>query len=117
VLSNDPWWLVSVQLLDGIGAGVFGALFPVVVKDLTLGTGHFNISLGALSTVFGLGAALSNGLAGFVVQAAGYSAAFLTLAAVAAAALMLLWLTVPETLPRSTAQDDLQEMPPPLIVP
>ena len=117
VLSNDPWWLVSVQLLDGIGAGVFGALFPVVVKDLTLGTGHFNISLGALSTVFGLGAALSNGLAGFVVQAAGYSAAFQTLAAVAAAALMLLWLTVPETLPRSTAQDDLQEMPPPLIVP
>jgi MFS family permease len=118
VLSNDPWWLVSVQLLDGIGAGIFGALFPVVVKDLTLGTGHFNISLGALSTVFGLGAALSNGLAGFVVQAAGYSAAFLTLAAVAAAALMLLWLTVPETLARSSAQPgERQGIAPPAVVP
>lgn len=97
-LSDDPYWLVAVQLLDGIGAGIFGALFPVIVKDLTYGTGHFNISLGALSTVFGLGAALSNSLAGFVVQEAGYSAAFLTLAAVAAAALVLLWVAVPETL-------------------
>jgi MFS family permease len=98
-LSNDPYWLVAVQLLDGVGAGIFGALFPVVVKDLTHGTGHFNVSLGALSTVFGLGAALSNGLAGVVVQEAGYSAAFLTLAGIAAVALVLLLVAMPETLP------------------
>ncbi|MGB8922616.1 MAG: MFS transporter [Pseudomonas sp.] len=97
-LSDDPYWLVAVQLLDGVGAGIFGALFPVVVKDLTLGTGHFNISLGALSTVFGLGAALSSGVAGFVVQEAGYSAAFLTLAAIAGVAFVLLLVSVPETL-------------------
>ncbi|WP_339447007.1 MFS transporter [Pseudomonas sp. EA_5y_Pfl2_R50] len=96
-LSDDPYWLVAVQMLDGVGAGLFGALFPVMVKDLTQGTGHFNISLGALTTVFGLGAALSNGLAGFVVQAAGYNAAFLTLAGIAALALILLALGVPET--------------------
>ncbi|QJI16540.1 MFS transporter [Pseudomonas sp. ADAK22] len=97
-LSSDPYWLVAVQMLDGIGAGIFGALFPVIVKDLTQGTGRFNVSLGALSTVFGLGAALSSSLAGFVVQQAGYDAAFLTLAGVAAAALALLWLAMPETL-------------------
>nr|WP_240202421.1 MFS transporter [Pseudomonas sp. ICBG1301] len=97
-LSNDPYWLVAVQMLDGIGAGIFGALFPVIVKDLTQGTGRFNFSLGALSTVFGLGAALSSSLAGFVVQQAGYNAAFLTLAFVAAVALVLLWLAMPETL-------------------
>jgi MFS family permease len=85
-------------LLDGVGAGVFGALFPVVVKDLTRGTGRFNVSLGALSTVFGLGAALSNGLAGIVVQQAGYDAAFLTLAGIAATAFALLLLAMPETL-------------------
>lgn len=109
ILSDDPYWLVAVQLLDGIGAGIFGALFPVVVKDLTLGTGHFNVSLGALSTVFGLGAALSNSLAGFVVQAAGYSAAFLTLAGVAAVALVLLWVAFPETLQRSTVETNDQQ--------
>ncbi len=96
VLSDDPYWLVAVQLLDGIGAGLFGALFPLVVKDLTQGTGRFNVSLGVLSTVFGFGAALSNSLAGFVVQGAGYSAAFLTLAAIAALAFGLL-LAMPET--------------------
>nr|WP_282188379.1 MFS transporter [Pseudomonas sp. MWU12-3103b] len=99
-LSADPYWLVAVQMLDGVGAGIFGALFPVVVKDLTLGTGHFNISLGALSTVFGLGAALSASVAGIVLQEAGYNAAFLTLAVIAGVAFVLLWLAVPETLPR-----------------
>ncbi|MEX6665081.1 MFS transporter [Pseudomonas sp. W2-17] len=97
VMSDNPYWLVGVQLLDGIGAGAFGALLPLVVKDLTRGTGRFNVSLGAISTVFGLGAALSNGLAGLVVREAGYSAAFLTLAAIAAVAFVLLWLAVPET--------------------
>jgi predicted MFS family arabinose efflux permease len=118
ILSDDPYWLVAVQLLDGIGAGIFGALFPVVVKDLTLGTGHFNVSLGALSTVFGLGAALSNSLAGFVVQAAGYSAAFLTLAGVAAVALVLLWVAFPETLQRSMVEmNDRQNERPRATVP
>jgi MFS family permease len=46
-LSDNPYWLVSVQLLDGVGAGIFGALFPLVVADLTRGTGHFNVSQGA----------------------------------------------------------------------
>ena len=101
-LSNDPYWLVAVQMLDGIGAGIFGALFPVIVKDLTQGTGRFNVSLGALSTAFGLGAALSSSLAGFVVQQAGYNAAFLTLAGVAAVALALLALAMPETLAKPT---------------
>ncbi|SCW29412.1 Predicted arabinose efflux permease, MFS family [Pseudomonas sp. NFACC52] len=111
VLSDDPYWLVAVQLLDGIGAGLFGALFPLVVKDLTQGTGRFNVSLGVLSTVFGLGAALSNSLAGFVVQGAGYSAAFLTLAVIAALAFGLL-LAMPETFrPSRVSQTD------PLAVP
>ncbi|MET0610366.1 MAG: MFS transporter [Pseudomonas caspiana] len=97
VLSDNPFCLVAVQLLDGIGAGLFGALFPLVVKDLTQGTGRFSVSLGVISTIFGLGAALSNGLAGLIVQHAGYNAAFLTLAAIATAALLLL-LAMPETL-------------------
>ena len=58
-LSDNPYWLVSVQLLDGVGAGIFGALFPLVVADLTRGTGHFNVSQGAIATAAGLGGALS----------------------------------------------------------
>ena len=79
-LSDNPYWLVGVQLLDGVGAGIFGALFPLVVADLTRGTGHFNVSQGAIATAAGLGGALSAAAAGFIVVAAGYSAAFLFLA-------------------------------------
>lgn len=99
VLSDNPWWLLGVQLLDGVGAGIFGALFPVVVADLTRGTGRFNVSQGAVATAQGLGAALSASLAGSVVVGAGYSAAFLTLGGIAAAGFLGYLLAMPETRP------------------
>jgi MFS family permease len=95
-LSDAPAWLLGVQLLDGIGAGLFGALLPVIVSDLAEGSGRFNVTLGAVSTVFGVGAAFSPGLAGLVVQFAGYDAAFLALAVIAAGG-YLLAMRVPET--------------------
>jgi len=96
-LSNDPWWLVGVQALDGIGAGIFGALFPVVIADLTRGSGRFNVSQGAVATVQGLGAALSATLAGTIIVSAGYAAGFLTLAAIAAVGFVLYLVAMPET--------------------
>jgi MFS family permease len=95
--SDDPYWLLTVQLLDGIGAGLYGALFPLVVADLTAGTGRFNVALGGVIAAQGIGATLSTSVAEFVAGYAGYSAAFLTLAAIAGAALILFWATVPET--------------------
>ena len=105
-LSDNPYWLVSVQLLDGVGAGIFGALFPLVVADLTRGTGHFNVSQGAIATAAGLGGALSAGVAGFIVVGAGYSAAFLFLAAVAAIGLIGFCAMMPETLPANRDSPD-----------
>ena len=102
-LSDNPYWLVSVQLLDGVGAGIFGALFPLVVADLTRGTGHFNVSQGAIATATGIGGALSAAIAGLIVVKAGYSAAFLFLAAVAAVALVLFAALMPETGPHHAA--------------
>lgn len=101
-LSENPYWLVSVQLLDGVGAGIFGALFPLVVADLTRGTGHFNVSQGAIATAAGLGGALSAAVAGFIVVEAGYSAAFLSLAAVAGVGLAMFVSMMPETAPHAS---------------
>ena len=95
--SDDPYWLVGVQLLDGVGAGLYGALFPLIVADLMEGTGRFNVALGAVTTAQGIGASLSTALAGVIVVKAGYSAAFLTLAVIAVAGLALFWLAMPET--------------------
>jgi MFS family permease len=96
-LTQNPYALISIQILDGIGAGIFGALFFIVIADLTKGTGRYNLALGATSAAWGLGAALSNSIAGFIVDWAGYSTAFLSLAGVALAALALFWVAVPET--------------------
>ena len=97
--SDNPYWLVGVQLLDGVGAGIFGALFPLVVADLTRGSGHFNVSQGAIATAAGLGGALSTTVAGLVIVAAGYSAAFLFLAAISGLGLALFVVMMPETGP------------------
>jgi MFS family permease len=96
-LSDNPFYLVGVQLLDGIGAGIYGALFPVIVADLTRGTGRFNVSQGAVATAQSLGAALSATLAGVIIVSAGYSTAFLALAAIAAAGFALYLFAMPET--------------------
>jgi len=96
-LTVDPYLLVGIQLLDGIGAGIFGVVSVLVVADLTRGTGRFNLTQGALATGTGIGAALSNVLAGFVVKAAGFDAGFLTLAAIAGAGLLFYVAAMPET--------------------
>jgi MFS family permease len=96
-LSDVRAWLFAVQSLDGIGAGLYGALFPLIVADLTRGTGHFNLVLGTVITAQGIGAALSTSLAGLVVVHAGFSTAFLVLACIAASGFLLYFIGMPET--------------------
>lgn len=96
-LNANPFYLVSIQILDGIAGGIFGVLSVLVIADLTKGTGRFNLTQGALNTAIGIGAGLSNLMAGFIVQKAGYNVGFLTLAAIAAVATAVFWFLVPET--------------------
>jgi Major Facilitator Superfamily len=96
-LSDDRFWLVSVQLLDGIGAGILGVLTPLMLADLMHGTGRYNASQGIVATVQGISVAISNAVVGFIVVRAGYDAAFITLAAIASLALLIFLFIVPET--------------------
>jgi MFS family permease len=112
-LSDDSHWLVAVQLLDGVGAGIFGALFPLVVQDLTHGTGRFNVSLGAVTAAWGVGAALSNILAGWIVVVAGYHAAFSSLGAIAGVGLALYLAAMPETGPNAAMRAKNRSATPP----
>ncbi|KAB1076097.1 MFS transporter [Methylobacterium planeticum] len=104
--SDNSFWLVGVQLLDGIGAGVYGALFPVVVADLTRGSGRFNVAQGAVATAQGIGASFSATLAGVIIVGAGFTAAFLALAAIAAVGFTGYLLLMPET--RGGVAPDMQ---------
>ena len=100
-LSDDSAWLIAVQVLDGVGAGIFGALTPLILADVTRGTGRFNLAQGAVATVQGIGASTSGLAAGLVVDHFGYSPAFLAAGVVAAVAFVALLLAMPETAPSS----------------
>ncbi|WP_085808371.1 MFS transporter [Sphingomonas sp. TZW2008] len=101
-LSDAPVWLLTIQLLDGIGAGIFGALFPVVVAAIMRGTGRFNAAQGIAATIQGLGGALSTTLAGAIIVWGGYTPAFLVLAGIAGAGLLLYAVAMPETARQET---------------
>ncbi len=97
--SDAAPWLIGVQVLDGVGAGILGALTPLVIADLTRGTGRYNLAQGAVATMQGVGASLSGLAAGVLVDHLGYHAAFLGAGVAASAALAALTLAMPETAP------------------
>jgi MFS family permease len=99
VVVTSPSLLVIVQLLDGVTAAVFSVMVPLVVADLTRGTGHFNLGQGILGTSIGIGASLSATLAGYMSDHFGSSSAFAALAVIALVGLAMVWLLMPETRP------------------
>jgi MFS family permease len=103
-LSNNTQWLIAVQILDGVGAGVLGTLTPLITADVTRGTGRYNLALGAAVTAQGIGASLSGLAAGLIVDHFGYNTAFLAAGGVAALAFTVCWLLLPETAPRPLSQ-------------
>ena len=48
-----------MQLLDGITAAVLGVMVPLMIADITRGTGHFNLGQGIVGTAIGIGASIS----------------------------------------------------------
>jgi predicted MFS family arabinose efflux permease len=96
-LTTNTALLVAIQVMDGVAAAIFGVVSVLVIADLTRGTGRFNITLGAITTAVGIGAALSQVIAGSIVHHAGFRAGFLFLAGVALAAFVILCVLMPET--------------------
>jgi MFS family permease len=94
---SNPYALVAVQLLDGLTAAAFAVLVPLTVADLTYGTGRFNVTLGMVGMMMGLGASLSPLLAGYASEGFGPSWAFYSLASVATLGLASVSLLMPET--------------------
>jgi MFS family permease len=98
---SNPYALVAVQLLDGITAAAMGITVPLMIADLTRGTGHFNLVQGVVATAVGIGASISPTLAGYLTDHYGSSTAFFGLALIASAAFVAVWSLMPETKPAS----------------
>ena len=98
-MITDPSLLLAAQIFDGITAAVFAVMVPLVVADLTRGTGRFNLGQGILGTATGIGASLSATLGGYVTDHFGSASAFAVLAAIGAAGFAVVLLMMPETRP------------------
>ena len=95
--THDPYMIVAVQILDGFSAGVLGILVPLILADITRGTGRFNLSQGIVGSAGGFGAALSTIGAGYLADHFGIAMALLGLAATAVCGFLLLLSMMPET--------------------
>ncbi len=97
---SNPYLLVAVQILDGISAAVLGVLVPLIIADVTRGSGHFNLAQGVVGSGVGIGASLSMTLGGYLSTSHGNLVAFTGLAGLAAVGFLLVLLLMPETRPQ-----------------
>jgi predicted MFS family arabinose efflux permease len=98
--TDNPAMLLAGQILDGIGAGLFDALLPLLLADIVVGSGRYTMTRGFIGTVQGIGGSLSNVFAGVLIVEAGYNATFVALAAIAVLVLAAGYSLMPETLRR-----------------
>jgi hypothetical protein len=57
--TTNPTILIAAQILDRVSGTVLGVLTALIVADLTMGTGRFNLAQGVVGTMSGVGASLS----------------------------------------------------------
>jgi len=96
-VTSDPYLLVAAQLLDGISAASLGVLVPLIIADVTRGSGHFNFAQGLIGAAVGIGASFSTTLAGFIADTSGPPITFLLLSCVGVMGLVFVFAVVPET--------------------
>ncbi len=96
-LTQDPWMLVALQALDGIGAGIYGVAVVAMCADLTKGKGGFNALSGMIATALAIGGVIGPLSAGRLAERLGYNGFFCVFAGIAAVAAVVFLTLMPET--------------------
>ena len=96
-LTQDPWGIVALQTLDGLGAGVYGVVIVAICADLTKGKGGFNALSGMIATALAVGGVIGPLGAGFLADNLGYNNFFYVFAGIATIAAALFLALMPET--------------------
>ena len=91
-LADDIWWVVAGRALQG--AGAVAAAVMALASDLT-GEAHRNMVMAVIGASIGVAFALALVLGPVLTEAVGISGLFWVTAALAAVAIVLLWLGVP----------------------
>ncbi len=91
-VSAGPFFMIPVQILDGVAAGLLGVAVPGYIVKLLEGSGHTNAGQSFIMLLQGTGAAFSPAMAGTIAAKYSYSVAFAVLGAIALLALVIWWL-------------------------
>ncbi|CAE7517293.1 unnamed protein product, partial [Symbiodinium pilosum] len=105
--ATDLWWiqrggtpwlgLLPCEGLDGVCAGLWGALVVLLARDVSAGTGCFSLALGCMQAAFSAGAIASSTCAGYLASSVNFGAAFAMLAGAGCAATVVAAI-LPETM-------------------
>jgi MFS family permease len=90
--------LLSTQILDGVGAGIWGTMYVLVTSDISGGTGRFSMTLGLTTAAMSIGGTVSGYLGQAMAQDIGYRQAFVILGFMALVPASLYFFCMPETL-------------------
>lgn len=91
MFAGSVYWLIPIEVLDGLAAAAFSVAAPAAVADQTYGSGRTQTSIGAVSTVQALAAAVSVGAGGWIADYAGWTVAFGLLGTAPVIGVALLW--------------------------
>lgn len=94
---DNPYILTGIQLLDGVGASIFGVVSILMIADLSKGTGRFNLLQGVVYSAIGLGGSISSIAAGSIVKQFSYSIGFASLAGIGVLGTLFFIFFVPES--------------------
>ena len=99
LLLDHPSAVVVTQALDGIAAASLGVLVPLITSDIAGHSGHYNLSLGFVGFLMGVGGTFSTGLGGWMGDRLGDPLALLGLGFIGLLAMVLAVAAMPETRP------------------
>lgn len=103
-------FILSTQILDGVGAGTFGTMYVLVTSDISGGTGRFSLILGLTTAAMSIGGTVSGYLGEALAQDLGYQEAFGILMFMSLVPATIYLLFMPETLPALSKKPELQSM-------
>jgi len=94
------WQIVtlSTQILDGVGAGIFGTMYILVTSDISGGTGRFGLTLGLTTAAMSIGGTVSGYIGQAFAEDYGYLQAFWILCVMSTVPAFLYFVFMPETL-------------------
>ena len=87
---NNKYALTATQILDGVAAGIFDTMIPIVVGTMTAGSGRFGFVYGFIITMWRLGHGFLVLVGESIVHAIGYNTVFLIQDGIGIIALLVL---------------------------